>query len=671
MPVREIKTTLKIDGETKFKQALADAGREMQVLNSDLRAAKAEFAATGDEQRYLVQKSELLTSEVRQQEQIVEALGRAMREARDAYGDTARETDNYRIKLSNATAKMYDLRKASEEADRELKSFGRDSVRIGQQIENGIGDAAKEASDDLEDMFDKVSSDLGALKASIGVQTAIEIGGAVIDAWNAVSDFVADNNDLNRKKTQLIHNAEGYGISAEEIMELVSVIAGATGEMDSAMEAASNLAAAGFKDQEQRLATVRAMLGVYIASGSTLGISEIAESFLESINEGQATGTYAEALTKFAGMTSEQVEGALSSAKTINERIELATAYLTEAGMQTKWTTYEASYSELLDYQHKQNELTLAWSELAEELTPLVTGITSGITVVVNHMTAFVDGFKTGVEKRNQFLADAGEWLKTAVDDVAGMLSDPEGYLTDFATKVETQWNQWKEAGQAAIDWVKGALDTAFGWVDDLVDFFSHKESDPVYLETFGEGLDALKAELGSFEDTRNRTAAENQAIFDKYDANDLGVQKLYQEIDAIYRMLGMEFGVTLKETAAEDGKEAGNSLVEGMAESEENAKTAGKNFMIAVENGVIERAPHLYATLGTIMANAASILNQPVGVAGSSVYAGSGGGNPNQTAAAKSMAVLEIDGRTAGRLLYSGVSAEGARRTRTTMTIG
>ena len=120
----EIKTTLAVDGEKEFKAAMDDANRSMRVWDADLRAVQAEFKATGDQERYLAEKTDLLSSKVKQQESIVEALNNAVKEASKKYGEAAKETDEYRIKLSNATAKMFDLRRESEQANKELEELG-------------------------------------------------------------------------------------------------------------------------------------------------------------------------------------------------------------------------------------------------------------------------------------------------------------------------------------------------------------------------------------------------------------------------------------------------------------------------------------------------------------------------------------------------------------------
>lgn len=684
MPVREIKTTLAIDGEKAFKKALEDAGREMRVLQSDLKAIASEFEATGDEQQYLAEKSRTLDAQMRQQENIVEALGRALEEAKKAYGDTAKETDGYRIKLNNATAKMFDLRRASEAANRELEEFGRDSVRIGQQIESGIGDAAEEARHDLKDMFADVAGNLDELRANAAVQTSLQIGGVVVDVVQSVASFVDENAELNRQTAIAKYNVEKAGHSWENIQSLAVDAAAITGDYEATLEAISNLAGVGFENEGLLGAAVDALVGTMIRTGGALNFESLAEDLRASIKNKTPTGTYLEAISEVWGDAIEDdVKKAFEAQQTPEDLIEVALSYLTKAGAQTYKQDFETENNELLEYQRAKIDLTTQWAELAGEVTPIVTdiiGVTSGI---VEHLTAFVDGYNTGREKRNkaisEFMTGFSEGVQKPIDfvqsaweDVSALFADPEGQIETFKASVETQWQQWVSAGSAVIDWIKSGIDTVMGWSQALFDFFAKPDYPEVYLELPGKDFEGLKQELGTFDDTRKRTPEENQAIFDRYDASDPGVRKMYEEINAIYEMLGEDFGVTLKDQTGEDGKEAGAALVDGMAESEENAKVAGQNFMIAVENGITERAPYLYDKIQNILNNAASILNQPVGVPGNSVYSGSGGGNSNITAADRGgMAVLQIDGQTAGRLLYSGVSREGARRTRTAMTIG
>lgn len=725
MPTRDIRTTLTVDGDKKFAKAMKDAAQEMRVLKSELGEISAEFKETNDAQTYFAKRGDVLKRELAQQEEIINLLNGALKESIDKYGAASREANGYRIQLNNAQAKMHDLRRASQQADKEMEEFGRDSKKVGRQIADGIGDGVEEAADKMDGMFDNISASLESLKGMAGVSIAGQIGSFVVDAAQALGSFVADNADLNRQIAIAKFNVEQTGQNWDEINALAIRATAVTGDYDAALEAVSHLSQVGFDDVGLFGAAIDAIIGVSIRSQNALNFEGLAESFRESIKTKTPAGQYAEAIEAVLGEAAvDEVTKAFEGTKSTEELIEVALGYLTRAGAQTTTRDWMAENAELVEYTQKTAELTISWANLAKEVTPIVTEVTSWMVGIVDDMTAFVDGFNAGKKKREEFqekygidlksillgilgpsvgpyleeaklaadergaeLAEAEidtawsmwekagkaavEWVSTAVDNVEGWLSDPDGMLTDFSTKVETQWNQWKEAGQAAIDWIKNALETAFGWVGDLIDFFSYKETDPVYMDGMGSGLDDLKAELGSFDDTRKRTAAENQAIFDKYDANDLGVQKLYQEIDAMYRMLGMDFGVTLKTETEEDGRSAGMAAADALSEAETSAETAGENFGIAFGNGILRAQPEVMRNLAMMLGGINSVLNQPAGVPSYSVFSGAGGGNPNQTASNRGMAVLEIDGHTAGRLLYGGVSEEGARRTRTMITVG
>jgi len=164
MAVREIKTSISLDGEKAFRQAVNDASRAMRVMNAELKAIGAEFGVTGDKQQFLTQKSNNLRQAIAQQEQIVNALSGAVSDSAQKYGDAARQTDVYRIRLANATAALNRMKQELAATDREAEELGRDSTRVGRQIEDGIGDGAREAQESLSDMMRQMQEDIGSIK---------------------------------------------------------------------------------------------------------------------------------------------------------------------------------------------------------------------------------------------------------------------------------------------------------------------------------------------------------------------------------------------------------------------------------------------------------------------------------------------------------------------------
>lgn len=539
----EIKTTLAIDGEKKFKAAMEDANRAMRVHNADLRAMAAEYDYTDDKQRYFAQRAELVSEKLKQQEAVVEALQRAVKESADMYGDAARQTDGYRIKLSNATAKLFDMRKEAEEANRELEELGRDSGKIGRQIERGIGDAAEDTADKLDGMFAKVAKDVNALKSSVAFQTTMEIGGFVMDSIQSVVGFVQENDEYNRQIAITKYNIEKYGHNWDDALKLIIDAAAITENREGAFEAISNLASSGVQEQALMEAAVDALLGVFITTGGALSFESLAEDFRASVVSRAPTGTYAEVLEELLqDVVLEDVEKALGKMETVDDAFQLALSYLTKGGFQTTTFNFEENNQEFLEAQRKQEELAGAWAALALELQPVVTDLTAALTTAVTTVTDWVDWAGEVADKY-------GDTLKSLIDSMLEKIIP--GYNAINAAK--NVMNLFSGKAQTNYDLFNQAYEEYYGKQSPLQDFFE-------WLLP-SAGAETIPAA----------------------DLQDYGF-KAAQEV-ATGMMHGME------NNAAVDAA-IKTALAEMSAQDVmDNAKLAGKNAMLAFGNGIAEGA--------------------------------------------------------------------------------
>lgn len=610
--VREIKTTLALDGEKKFKEAMADAAREMRVIKADLKAVSAEFSATDDAQRYYAERTELLNRKVRQQTEIVDALSRAVNDSAAKYGDAAKETDGYRIKLSNATAELFKMRREAEDAARELEELGRDSDKIGRQIENGIGDAAEEVSESLDGMFAKVASDVNALKGSVAFQTTMEVGGVVLDGINAVTDFVNENADLNRQLSIARYNVEKYDFRWQDALSLMYRASAITGNMDGAMEAISNLVGAGYKTEDLLASTVDALLGVFLTTGGSLSFESLAEDFRASVVSRVPTGTYSEVLEEvLEGIAIEEVEKALKGAKDSEEAIQIALSYLTRGGMQDETRSYADRYSEQIEAQIKNRELAVAWAELANELTPIVTEITETMIGVVNTLTDFV------------------AWAK----DKIGMY----------------------------VNWVLEDTIPGYGLATDAFDF-----GKTLFTGGFGDIIQIFK-EAGA-EELESQWAIQGEQDAQTY-WDSFGAAFESSEYADVYRNAFEQMGVDTSTTEAEEaGAETGQAVVDGMESATEGADIAGQNISTALGNGIAAAAPGALQNAMDLV----SQMNDVLGMVAVPWYMsptqfqiptpqGGGGSVP---------VGIDIDGQRVGEVLYDSISRAGGRAVMNTMLV-
>lgn len=405
MAVREIKTTLSLDGEKEFNRAISEAGRGMRVMASEMKAAAADFDVTGDEMEYLGRKSRSLNSQIEQQEQIIRALEGAVADSAQTYGEASAKTDGYRIKLNNAYASLSRLKKEHEQTDKRMEELGRDSERTGRRLEQGIGEAADDVSRKFDGMVNKLDSDLGSIKAMTSISAVVDvagtIGGAVKGAYDAVTGLVEETSEYNRTMAFLKTNADQAGISFQTVKKMAVDVSGITGDMDATIEGLSNLLASGFEADELSIAVER-LSGAIIQIPDTLKFESLADGLQETIATRNAVGQYAEYLERM-GLDLDTVNKALANAgKEGQEAVEsVALSFLSGHGAEEALEKYRAENEALVKYFEAQAKLTDAQARLGETMTPAATAGIEAMSVFVDKLNEMVVSVIGTVEKLN------------------------------------------------------------------------------------------------------------------------------------------------------------------------------------------------------------------------------------------------------------------------------
>ena len=405
MAVREIKTTLSLDGEKEFNRAISEAGRGMRVMASEMKAAAADFDVTGDEMEYLGRKSKSLNGQIEQQEKIIRALEGAVADSAQTYGEASAKTDGYRIKLNNAYAALSRLKKEHEQTDKRMDELGRDSERTGRRLEQGIGEAADDVSRKFDGMVNKLDSDLGSIKAMTSISAVVDvagtIGGAVKGAYDAVTGLVEETAEYNKTMAFLKTNADQAGISFQTVKKMAVDVSGITGDMDATIEGLSNLLASGFEADELSIAVER-LSGAIIQIPDTLKFESLADGLQETIATRNAVGQYAEYLERM-GLDLDTVNKALANAgKEGQEAVEsVALSFLSGHGAEEALQKYRAENEALVKYFEAQAKLTDAQARLGETMTPAATAGIEAMSVFVDKLNEMVVSVIGTVEKLN------------------------------------------------------------------------------------------------------------------------------------------------------------------------------------------------------------------------------------------------------------------------------
>lgn len=640
MAVREIKTSIALDGEKEFKQAIADINRNMRVMSADLKATEAEYKATGDAQLYYSKKSQNLREQLALQQDAIDEMRTALQKSKEAYQGVGPKVDEWRIKLSNAIAKQNQLKKSLADTDREAEEFGRDSKRVGKQIENGIGDGAEEANRSVKDLIESLQEDVGSIKGSMAFQVASTVTQGVVNVVQSVGDFVDSNRDYRRAMAQFEQAAKAGGYNKAAMQDMLFSLAAFTGDFDGAKEAVSNLMRVGLDAQWMGTAADLFSYASMVFQ-DTLKLENLSESFQETVATGKPTGAFGEFVERMGGNLDELTK-VMEDADTAEERAQAALTYAAPKGYKETLNEYNERNAALQEAEKAKMELAQAWADVAEELEPIVTKITQVLTKVVG------------------MLGDAVKLLKGDVAGYAEQLGMTEEDFRDEMTK-KTGNAGWQGDGKTlrfdeAGDALKNIVNGIFGGGDAE----KAGESDgKTYANAFGtavaDALDADTLEMALENLQAAWTLGGEEEAQKRLEQMGFTAEQKQQLIDEMGK-LGMDMSSSLD-----------TSMTEGLSGAASNAKISGQNVGTQLANGLAFGLSGAYNTAVEYVNAINSLLSglggdPTFGLSAGGYYNGLGGG----TSRINVTVPLSINGREIARATLSNLnSMQGARASR------
>lgn len=549
---REIRTTLALDGENEYKKALSEAQRGLRVLGSELKLASAEFETNGDKQAFLTAKSQTLRSEIAQQEEIVKSLEGAVKDAGEKYGETAKATDDYQIKLNSAKATLEKMRRELDATDREAQDLGRDSVRVGRQLEDGIGDGADQAKESLESMAAQMKQSLEEIKSSSFVTAAGSAWNMAQGVYQGLSELEERSREYNRTLAIFKQNVEDDGFDYEWAKGKADEVAGITGNIESALSGVRALTQTGWNSDEITEA-INNIVGACLKYDGTT-FDGLAQSIQETISKGEATGQFAKVIESM-GYDVNEFNEAMKNAETPTGKLQVALAYLTSSGLVETKKSFEQNNKQLIEAQSASNRLKEAWAGLGEKA-----GIVS--TPIKNNLAA-------------------------ALEEVNALL----GEITEKGF-----WKTFMEHGNdRPIQWDESSWFSPENWLtfEDISNYLQ---------ELFGTGAEtAINEATSGLQD--QMILLEEQILAAYASGNGQLAQKLIQQKQELLKQSAEAA------QAALDG--VGDSLETGGDTAAGDAKTVGENLSTGIGNGITEKESVALAEAQMTVNNVAAVLGQ------------------------------------------------------------
>lgn len=154
-------TTVKIDGEKEFKQAVTDINNGLRVTASELSLVTARFSDNSKSVEALSAKNVVLENRFNSQKEKVDKLREALTNTAQKYGEADKKTMTWQTSLNLAEVELIKMEKELNDNQKELKEFANET------------DETKKKTSEFGDKLNSVISSLG-INLPSGAQQAIK-----------------------------------------------------------------------------------------------------------------------------------------------------------------------------------------------------------------------------------------------------------------------------------------------------------------------------------------------------------------------------------------------------------------------------------------------------------------------------------------------------------------
>ena len=357
---REIKTTMSLDGEKQFKDAISDSKSALKVLGSELKELTSAYKLNGDQVGYLKSKHEVLKKELEKQEEIVKLTAEMYHKAADGGEKFVGKAQRLNIQLNNSKAALNRMKAELQATDREMEELGRDSIAAGRDIERGLTDAAQDASREIKDMVTETEGSLGKMKSlfSGGVGIVATIGSVVgmgVGAFNTLTGFAEAGAEYTLTVGKLRANAEVQGADWDFIQNEMLRVTAITGDADGAVQGISAILNTGVQDAQTLTSLVDMLTGATIKY-TDLDFGGVASDLQKTVSQREAVGFVVD-VVKGLGYDVEEVNRELQMAETDAGALNIVMGYLAEDGLEEVYLKYYLINKKIIDSRTEQERL--------------------------------------------------------------------------------------------------------------------------------------------------------------------------------------------------------------------------------------------------------------------------------------------------------------------------
>lgn len=248
--------------------------------------------------------------------------------------------------------------------------------KIAKSLQKAFGQTQKGV-----DQINKACDTVGR----VGVKAFKAVGLAAVAAGGSIVAVAETTRELRADLNRMYANAEQAGISMGNADKYLSSLYSASGEIDSANEALSNLYATGFKG-EKLAKVIDAVNGASIKWQDTIKQESLADSLQESIASGTLTGQFSEVMSR-SGADVDKFNERLQAATTVAERQQMVYDWLAKSGLTEVNAAYRENNQELVKGYEADLKKQQSMARLGKAAEPLAALFNTALAAGLDKIT--------------------------------------------------------------------------------------------------------------------------------------------------------------------------------------------------------------------------------------------------------------------------------------------
>ena len=190
MAVRKVSARVELDGEREYKEALKEINTGNATLRTEMQKLQAEYKGSADSAEYLTKRSELLERQMLQQQDKIDKLREAVRNAAEQYGEADGRTQQWIQQLNRAETEQFNLQHQLEETNSAMETQGEEITGLGDTVEGLADKFGIKLPQGIQDALNSMSGFSASTAAAMAAAAAAVAG--VIAAFEKLKDVTLE-----------------------------------------------------------------------------------------------------------------------------------------------------------------------------------------------------------------------------------------------------------------------------------------------------------------------------------------------------------------------------------------------------------------------------------------------------------------------------------------------